>query len=87
MKENTYTAIPAFLAGGLIGAGMALLLAPQSGSQLRGMLRGYENNTIKHAVPEPGNLGRRPRKRKAISKAPRISEENQLSRATKKSGH
>jgi gas vesicle protein len=87
MKESAYTAIPAFLAGGLIGAGMALFLAPQSGSQLRGMLRGYGNNSMKHAGPEPETLGRRPRKRKAISKAPRISEENQLSRATKKSGH
>jgi hypothetical protein len=87
MKESAYTAIPAFLAGGLIGAGMALFLAPQSGSQLRGMLRGYGNKTMNHAGPEPGNIGRRPRKRKAISKTPRISEENQLSRATKKSGH
>lgn len=41
MKEKAYTVIPAFLAGALIGAGTALYLAPQSGSQLRGMFRGY----------------------------------------------
>lgn len=41
MEENDYTALSAFLAGALIGAGVALLLAPQSGSELRGMLRGY----------------------------------------------
>lgn len=87
MIEKAHTTIPAFLAGALLGAGMALLLAPQSGSQLRGMLRGYGNKTMNHAGPEPGKIGRRPRKRKAISKAPRIAEENQLSRATKKSGH
>jgi len=31
----------AFLAGGLIGAGIALLFAPQTGTELRGMLRNY----------------------------------------------
>jgi len=31
----------AFLAGALIGAGVALLLAPQSGAETRGMLRDY----------------------------------------------
>lgn len=31
----------AFLAGAFIGAGVALLLAPQTGSELRGMLRNY----------------------------------------------
>lgn len=30
-----------FFAGALIGAGIALLLAPQSGAQLRGTLRDY----------------------------------------------
>jgi len=33
--------ISAFLAGALLGAGIALLLAPQSGSQMRGLLRDY----------------------------------------------
>ena len=31
----------AFIAGALLGAGVALLLAPQSGSQMRGLLRDY----------------------------------------------
>jgi len=34
----------AFLAGALIGAGVALLFAPQRGSELRGMLRDYANH-------------------------------------------
>ena len=33
----------AFLAGALIGAGVALLFAPQPGSELRGMLRNCAN--------------------------------------------
>jgi gas vesicle protein len=33
----------AFMAGALIGAGIALLFAPQPGSELRGMLRNYAN--------------------------------------------
>lgn len=35
----------AFLAGALIGAGVALLFAPKSGSELRGILRDYANRT------------------------------------------
>jgi len=34
-----------FVAGALIGAGVALLLAPQTGSELRGMLRNYASRT------------------------------------------
>ena len=34
---------PAFLAGALIGAGIALLFAPQPGTELRGRLRDYAN--------------------------------------------
>jgi gas vesicle protein len=30
-----------FIAGALVGAGVALLFAPRSGSQMRGLLRGY----------------------------------------------
>lgn len=33
----------AFVAGALIGAGVALLFAPQPGSELRGLLRNYAN--------------------------------------------
>ncbi|UVT17463.1 MAG: YtxH domain-containing protein [Nitrospira sp.] len=35
----------AFMAGALIGAGVALLFAPQTGTELRGMLRGYADRT------------------------------------------
>jgi hypothetical protein len=73
MKEMASTAIPAFLAGALIGVGIALLLAPKSGSQLRGMFREYATNATKHAGPGPGSPGRRPRKRKNMSKAEKIS--------------
>jgi gas vesicle protein len=31
----------AFIAGALVGAGVALLFAPRSGSQMRGLLRDY----------------------------------------------
>ena len=34
---------PAFLAGAMIGAGVALLFAPQPGTALRGRLRDYTN--------------------------------------------
>ncbi len=40
-EENDYTSMSSFIAGALIGAGVALLLAPQSGAELRGMLRRY----------------------------------------------
>jgi len=49
-KGNTYdegfgdpTGWTAFLAGTLVGAGAALLFAPQSGAELRGMLCNYAN--------------------------------------------
>jgi gas vesicle protein len=35
----------AFLAGAFIGAGLALLFAPQTGSELRGVLRNYAART------------------------------------------
>jgi gas vesicle protein len=41
MEDHDYTSMSAFVAGALIGAGVALLLAPQSGAELRGMLRRY----------------------------------------------
>jgi gas vesicle protein len=39
--ESDYMGWSAFVAGAFIGAGVALLLAPQTGSELRGMLRSY----------------------------------------------
>jgi len=40
----------AFMAGALIGAGVALLFAPQTGSELRGMLRNYASRAKDEAV-------------------------------------
>ncbi len=39
--ESDYTQWSAFVPGALMGAGVALLLAPQTGSELRGMIRSY----------------------------------------------
>ena len=39
--ESDYTQWSAFVPGALMGAGVALLLAPQTGSELRGIIRGY----------------------------------------------
>jgi gas vesicle protein len=38
-ETNSMSVITAFLIGGLIGAGVALLMAPQSGHETRSMLR------------------------------------------------
>jgi gas vesicle protein len=40
----------AFMAGALIGAGVALLLAPQTGTELRGMLRNYASRAKEEAM-------------------------------------
>jgi gas vesicle protein len=39
--DDDATGWSAFIAGALIGAGVALLFAPQTGSELRGTLRNY----------------------------------------------
>ena len=39
--EDDASGWSAFIAGALIGAGVALLFAPQTGTELRGMLRSY----------------------------------------------
>ena len=39
--ESDYTQWSAFVPGAFLGAGVALLLAPQTGSELRGMIRSY----------------------------------------------
>ncbi|MBX3234658.1 MAG: YtxH domain-containing protein [Nitrospiraceae bacterium] len=44
MRDSEYQDsgnLSAFLAGALVGAGVALLFAPQTGSRMRGMLRDY----------------------------------------------
>jgi gas vesicle protein len=40
----------AFVAGALIGAGVALLFAPQTGTELRGMLRNYASRAKDEAM-------------------------------------
>jgi gas vesicle protein len=47
MSENNQYSVGtvAFLAGALIGAGIGLLLAPQSGAETRNMLRDYAGRT------------------------------------------
>lgn len=42
-RESDATGLTTFLAGALVGAGIALMFAPQPGSQLRGTLRSYAN--------------------------------------------
>lgn len=44
-NESDWAGWSAFLAGAFIGAGIALLFAPQTGSELRGVLRNYANKT------------------------------------------
>jgi gas vesicle protein len=57
--SNTYgVATVAFLAGALIGAGAALLLAPQSGTETRNMLKEYADRA-------KGELAERGRQAKA----------------------
>lgn len=44
----------AFMTGALVGAGIALLFAPEAGSQLRGLLRDYvtppQKNSMKPSI-------------------------------------
>ena len=40
-NRNESTNLSVFITGALVGAGLALLFAPQSGSQMRGLLRDY----------------------------------------------
>ena len=42
----------AFIAGALVGAGVALLLAPQSGSQLRSIMRNYASRAKDEALEQ-----------------------------------
>ncbi len=46
----------AFIAGGVAGAAVALLSAPQSGSQTRGQLRGWARDAQGKAVKVPDAL-------------------------------
>jgi YtxH-like protein len=42
----------AFIAGGVMGAGLALLLTPQTGSQLRSMMCNYASRAKEEALKE-----------------------------------
>ena len=42
--------LSAFVAGALVGAGMALLLTPQPGAEVRGMLRRYASKSRENVV-------------------------------------
>lgn len=44
-NDSGWAGMSAFLAGAFIGAGIALLFAPQTGSELRGVLRNYASKT------------------------------------------
>ncbi|MDH4128674.1 MAG: YtxH domain-containing protein [Spirochaetota bacterium] len=44
MKHDGSGNILAFILGGIVGAGVALLLAPKSGKETRNQLRGYASN-------------------------------------------
>ena len=52
-EDNGYSAGAvafAFLAGAIIGAGAALLLAPQTGAETRTMLKGYAKKAEEEAI-------------------------------------
>lgn len=48
--EGDGAGLSAFMAGALIGAGIALLFAPQRGSELRGLLRDYAGHATDDLV-------------------------------------
>jgi len=41
VDHNEYSTMVAFLAGAFVGTGIALVLAPQTGSETRNMMRGF----------------------------------------------
>lgn len=57
MHTNDSSNWSAFLAGAFIGAGIALLMAPQSGSELRSTLRDYASKA-KDELDETAEQGR-----------------------------
>lgn len=57
MHTEDYSNWSAFMAGALIGAGVALLLAPQSGTELRSTLRDYASKA-KDELDEVTEQGR-----------------------------
>ncbi len=57
MHNDDSSTWSAFMAGALIGAGVALLLAPQSGQELRSTLRDYASKA-KDDLDEAADQGR-----------------------------
>lgn len=57
MHNDTSSNWSAFMAGAFIGAGIALLLAPQSGTELRSTLRDYASKA-KDELDEAAEQGR-----------------------------
>ncbi|MBI4844041.1 MAG: YtxH domain-containing protein [Nitrospirae bacterium] len=58
-EERGYSAgsvILAFVLGGIVGAGVALLTAPQSGKETREKLREFADETRKNVSDYTGNL-------------------------------
>lgn len=54
--------LSAFITGALVGAGVALLFAPQPGSKLRGLLRDYAvrvNNEVDEAIDRGSDVWNR----------------------------
>jgi gas vesicle protein len=50
MKDNGYSSLAAFVAGALIGGGVALLLAPQRGKDSREKLQAYASRAKDNLV-------------------------------------
>jgi len=50
MKDNGYASLAAFVAGALIGGGVALLLAPQRGRDSREKLQAYASQATDNMV-------------------------------------
>jgi gas vesicle protein len=49
-------AVRAFMTGALVGAGFALLFAPQAGTQLRGLLRERSTKELDEAIDRGANM-------------------------------
>ena len=55
-RKTGQVALVSFLAGGLVGAGLALLFSPQSGKKTRAQIREYADDIKDQAVEYAGKL-------------------------------
>lgn len=53
-RDDSAPSLLSFLIGGILGASIACLLAPQTGTALRRSLRESVGDRARRAVPEPG---------------------------------